>query len=138
MRFKLKPKNKLKKKILSKRSKNFQNFLKLNLCPNTGWKKELTDVDDLWFYKLNKFKPIDEVVDIEMTALPDNKKINYAKEIFGFQDEGTLPDDLSISEQILTNLLWGKINKDRAVLLVAAIEDMNIEDVENGIRKLGL
>ena len=91
----------------------------------------------------------EERLDPLITSLPAPDKLNYAS-LFGIEDEDVdedeyydvgeegLPCDLTQSEMLLTKLLWGEADRFLTILLVAALEDMSIEDVSLSLKKMNL
>lgn len=91
----------------------------------------------------------EEKLDPLITSLPAPDRLNYAS-MYDIEDEevdedeyynvgeGGLPGDLTQSEMLLTKLLWGEVDKFLTILLVAALEDMSIEDVSTSLRKMNL
>ncbi len=78
----------------------------------------------------------DESLDKNMYRMPSVHLINYAQE-HEYPDEGQLPLDLTPTERLLTQLLWGQVDRTTTKLLVAAIEDMNLNDVEESMQHCG-
>lgn len=56
--------------------------------------------------------------------------------LFSLDEGGELPDDQTPTEMLLTRLLWGEVDRYIAVLCVAALEDMSVEDVERSLQKM--
>jgi hypothetical protein len=91
----------------------------------------------------------EERLDPLITSLPAPDRVNYAS-LLGIEDEevdedeyknieeGGLPADLTPTEMLLTKLLWGEADRFLTILLVAALEDMSIEDVSISLRKMNL
>ena len=76
-------------------------------------------------------------MDIKMKTMPEEASVCYAS-LYDMDDEGVMPDDLTATETILTKLLWGEISRTRAVLLVAALENMDASLIEEQLDKIGL
>lgn len=85
---------------------------------------------------LNKRFP-EEKPDLQLTSLYTADKVHYVS-LFGMDEGGELPDDLTQTEMLLTHLLWGEVDRYIAVLCVAALEDMSVEDVEKSLQKMNL
>lgn len=79
----------------------------------------------------------EEQMDIKMKTMPEEASVCYAS-LYDMDDEGVMPDDLTATETILTKLLWGEISRTRAVLLVAALENMDASLIEEQLDKIGL
>ncbi|MEZ4909657.1 MAG: hypothetical protein R2774_02220 [Saprospiraceae bacterium] len=79
----------------------------------------------------------DEVPDIGMTQFPKIELLHYVR-LLGLDEEGSMPENLTSSEQTLTKVIWGKMDKDYAALLVAGIENMDLEDIYINYKKLNL
>jgi hypothetical protein len=100
-----------------------------------GWKSEnKVDFFESMTRRIRIWFP-DEVTDFDMKAFPEGSRINYAI-LNGDDTGGELPDDLTVTETVLTEVLWGQRDKDIAVLLVAALENMEIQRVKENFRKL--
>ena len=100
-----------------------------------GWKAEnKADCFESMTRRIGMCFP-DEVTDFDMKVFPEGSRINYAI-LNGEDTGGDLPDDLTVTETVLTEVLWGQRDKDIAVLLVAALENMEIRKVEENFRKL--
>ncbi len=89
----------------------------------------------------------DERLDPLITSLPASDRIppdffdKYEDEEEEENDEndyGGLPDDLTPTELLLTRFLWGEVDMFLTILLVAAVEDMSIEEVSNSLKKMNL
>jgi len=89
----------------------------------------------------------DERLDPLITSLPATDRIppgffdEYEDEEEEDDDEvdyGGLPDDLTPTELLLTRFLWGEVDMFLTILLVAAVEDMSIEEVSNSLKKMNL
>jgi len=89
----------------------------------------------------------DERLDPLITRLPASDRIppdffdKYEDEEEEDDDEddyGVLPDDLTPTELLLTRFLWGEVDMFLTILLVAAVEDMSIEEVSNSLKKMNL
>ncbi|MBK9150352.1 MAG: hypothetical protein IPM26_04855 [Saprospiraceae bacterium] len=78
----------------------------------------------------------EERLDKKIVKLPYARLVNYAVRM-EYEDGGELPDDLTVTESILTDVLWGKRDKSIAALLVAALENMDLEDVHHELENLG-
>lgn len=79
----------------------------------------------------------DEVADILISTSSTSDKMHYAS-LFGLYEEGEWPDDLTPTEMLLTRLLWGEVDRYMAILCVAAMEDMSVEDVNSSLQKMDL
>lgn len=79
----------------------------------------------------------DEVLDAEMKIFPQIELLHYVR-LLGLEGEGVWPKDLTQSELTLTKVIWGKMDKDYAALLVAGIENMDLEDIYINYKKLNL
>lgn len=78
-----------------------------------------------------------EGLDFELTTFPTYDILNYAS-MYDMDEDGELPDDLTMTETILTRLLWGEIYRTKAILLVSALEDMEIDVVAHNLDKMGM
>jgi hypothetical protein len=78
-----------------------------------------------------------EVIDDGMKSMPAEASINYGS-LYDLFEKGEIPKDLTPTEIVLTNLLWGDIERNRAILLVSALEDMNIDAVKRNLDNLGM
>jgi hypothetical protein len=79
----------------------------------------------------------EEKQDLQLISLHSADKVHYVS-LFGMHEDGELPDDLTPTEMLLTRLLWGEVDRYIAVLCVAALEDMSVEDVEKSLQKMNL
>ena len=89
----------------------------------------------------------EERLDPLITSLPAPDRVNYAsmydigeeevdeEEYDNINEEG-LPNDLTPTEKLLTKLIWGEVDIFLTILLVAAIENMSIEDVSMSLKKM--
>lgn len=78
----------------------------------------------------------DNVIDEGISAIPAPVCIRFAS-LWGMDEEGELPDDLSPAETVLTNVLWGETDIYRAALLVAGLENMALELVKAEMKNNG-
>ncbi|MCB0659576.1 MAG: hypothetical protein KDC04_01495 [Saprospiraceae bacterium] len=126
MQFELIRKDRLEKSVVSKNTPFTIHHFK-----REG--SDLHKVEDLPFL-LHRFP--DEELDGEMRRFPSHDKVNYGN-IFGMQ-EGYMPSDLTPTETILTKMLWGEMDMDYTALLVAGVENMDLEDIYINYKKMKL
>lgn len=91
-------------------------------------------VEDIW--PLSE-RSGEEKMDVMMKRMPVDETICYVS-YYNMNEEGTLPEDLTATEKILTGLLWGEISQTKAILLVAAIENMDASLIKKQLDELGL
>jgi len=92
--------------------------------------------DETLLTSLSKRFP-EEKKDTCISSTWTEDKVHYVS-LFGMDEGGELPDDLTQTEMLLTHLLWGEVDRFIAVLCVAAIEDMSVEDVEKSLQEMNL
>lgn len=92
----------------------------------------------------------DERLDPLITSLPVSDRIppdffdeyedeEDEEEEYEYEDDyGGLPDDLTTTELLLTRFLWGEVDMFLTILLVAAVEDMSLEEVSNSLKKMNM
>jgi hypothetical protein len=137
MRFELKHNNSLDKSILTDRKKEYNFVLPIAVTATGKWITTAKNVPLLVKWQiLDQWFPA-EVADFEMTSIPTDDGLNYAS-FYDMNEDGDLPDDLTQTEKILTRLLWGSIDRTKAILIVSALEDMEIDDVTKNLDHLGL
>lgn len=83
------------------------------------------------------FLPLAEERSDEMSKMPEDDRINYAS-LYSMREGKSLPDDLTVTESVLTGLLWGEISRTKAVLLVAALENMDTASITGQLDEMGL
>jgi hypothetical protein len=135
MKFRLEHNDRVEKLDATKFKKKENLMITFRWDTNGQWFPTLkTDFFESMACRTGMFFP-DEVTDFDMKAFPEGSRINYAI-LNGEDTDGELPDDLTVTETVLTEVLWGQRDKDIAVLLVAALENMEIQKVKENFRKL--
>ena len=137
MRFELKHNNSLNKSILTDCKKEYNFIFPIAVTSTGKWITTAKNVPLLVKWQiLDQWFPA-EGLDFEMTTFPTDDILNYAS-MYDMDEDGELPDDLTVTETILTRLLWGEIDRTKAILLVSALEDMEIDDVNTNLEAMGL
>ncbi len=137
MRFELKHNNSLAKSISIYSDSQHYIIMKFDYFKSDNRKKQSRSavkisksiLNDQWFPA--------EVIDDGMKSMPAEASINYGS-LYDLFEKGEIPKDLTPTEIVLTNLLWGDIERNRAILLVSALEDMNIDAVKRNLDNLGM
>ena len=137
MRFELKHNNSLSKSILTDRKKEYNFIFPIAVTYTGTWITTAKNVPLLVKWKILDQWFLAEILDFEMTTFPTDNVLNYAS-MYDMDEDGELPDDLTQTETILTRLLWGEIDRNKAILLVSAMEDMDIDDVTKNLDEMGM
>ncbi len=137
MRFELKHNNSLDKSILTDRKKEYNFIFPIAVTYTGKWITTAKNVPLLVKWKILDQWFLAEILDFEMTTFPTDNVLNYAS-MYDMDEDGELPDDLTQTETILTRLLWGEIDRNKAILLVSAMEDMDIDDVTKNLDEMGM